>query len=426
MHLAIGGAKVTGQRPTRSLSTYLLLSSVVVLWAPALTSVGDLNLNFVLTIGMALFAFGLAAQGGLVASSDTKAFWTLVLTACALAGFSLISFAWAEQPFRVFRAAYGQIFGVVVLWLVTRTSDRRMVFDLRDMIVLGALVSSVFVTVGAYLPPLRSLLFSGDRTAGFFREANQFGIVLGMTFPMLVGFVFYRNLKPIFAVGLCVILYMGLAMAGSKTNLVLAALTGLGMVVATMLIRGTFVRKPHLAAITLIGVLGGSVIGYVALEAVNPRAHRVLMAFATKGEAKSIDDRQRIQAYSIEEGKTHPWGGTGAGQRTFAGRVTHSHNVFIDYFRSLGVPGLALVTAQVLGATLLALAGILSAVRARGTPESARILACGAAFSMLSYIAGNQMSDSFGPSTVPFFWLSTAMLFVARWHTAGPLRTRGR
>lgn len=348
-----------------------------------------------------------------VLQRDHLIFVGLTLVALALAAFSLTSYLWSADPFRVFRPMYGQAYGFVVLLAIARSNDRGLLSRAIDAIVIGALISAIIIVVAAYVKPLRSVLYSGDRTAGFFRDSNQLGIVLAMSFPIVLARATMTRRPLLSALLASGIMYLGLTMAGSKTNLVLACLTGSALVLMMLAVRKIFTRAPHIAAIMVIGMSVAAVGAYFGLEVLNPRAHRVLTAFAEGGAAPSLNDRAVIHEISIEDGMAHPWGGVGAGQRAVYGRLTHSHNVLIDYFRCLGVPGLALIMVEIALALWLAIKGLGFALRSTAS-DRGRIMSAALALSIISYIAANQMSDSFGPSTLPFMWIAIGLLFRLR------------
>lgn len=412
---------------TPTIVVLMMTCLVLMLWAPSVTSVGDLNLSFLLAGGLALFALPARGQGLQVAHFDLGAFAVLLVSGTLLAGFAMASFLWADQPFRVFRVVYGQAFGLIVLLLFARFRDGSLVEVTRNALVLGALCSAVLAILGSMIPAIGALLTGGgDRTAALFKQSNQLGIALSMTFPIVIGYISTRRGRLLPGVAACIVMYLGLAMSGSKTNLIIATVTGLSMVVCVLAIRKVFTRQPHVAVVILALALAGCVGGYFALEIINPRAHRLLVTFAVEGEAPSLMARDYVHASALDDGFAAPLTGVGAGQLALNGRYTHSHNVFLDSFRTLGVPGLAFVFCQLTAAVLLALSALAQVVRPPTQAAADRIVLTGFAFSVLSYIASNQMSDSFGPSTSPLFWLCLAGLVAVRARSTAAYQGQGR
>jgi hypothetical protein len=54
------------------------------------------------------------------------------------------------------------------------------------------------------------------------------------------------------------------------------------------------------------------------------------------------------------------------------------------------------------------------------------VMVLGTSVSVWNYLVANQMSDSFGPSTAPFFWLPLALLMVYRGMQRQPRAERAR
>ncbi|TIO48930.1 MAG: O-antigen ligase family protein, partial [Mesorhizobium sp.] len=109
---------------------------------------------------------------------------------------------------------------------------------------------------------------------------------------------------------------------------------------------------------------------FMMLQFLNPRAYKLLSLQLSGGEAHSIVSRQRLWSISIDLGLSHPFMGVGAGQ--WVGDIApHSHNLFIDYFRTLGVPGLALVVIMVLLVVGYLISAVLHTLVDRGRSEQA-------------------------------------------------------
>jgi len=76
-----------------------------------------------------------------------------------------------------------------------------------------------------------------------------------------------------------------------------------------------------------------------------------------------------------------------------------------------------LVTVIALLVTLYLANAVLHTLIGNDTGRSAtntNVMVLGASVSVWNYLVANQMSDSFGPSTAPFFWLPLALLMFYR------------
>jgi O-antigen ligase len=159
--------------------------------------------------------------------------------------------------------------------------------------------------------------------------------------------------------------------------------------------------------------------GFFALVTFNPRAVRILTQFFSEDdEVKSLLSRKAIWDFSFEQFYRYPFFGQGAGQMINLdfgdGPVPHSHNVIIDYMRMLGVPGLVVCLIFLMAAIIALSSTILLAYRARHADHTSRMMTVGLALGGLAYIAANMSSDSFGPSTSPFFWVVTYLALFMR------------
>jgi O-antigen ligase len=86
-------------------------------------------------------------------------------------------------------------------------------------------------------------------------------------------------------------------------------------------------------------------------------------------------------------------------------RYAHSHNIFIDYFRGMGVFALVASVALVMSAVARG-ANFMVATWHKGATDRAQdmviaALYCGATF----YLLANMLSDSMSPTTSFIFWM---------------------
>ena len=174
---------------------------------------------------------------------------------------------------------------------------------------------------------------------------------------------------------------------------------------------------------TALLVLGGALL----LSLFNPRALRIMLTFLSQdGEVASLVSRDQLWKYSFQQFLLDPVTGQGAGQpiNIFFREesVPHSHNVLLDYLRTLGAPGFLMMLTVLGTAATLSVATIFRALRATASARRHRVLCIGLAVGALSYIAANMSSDSMGPSTSPFFWLVLFLGLAARSLLARPAR----
>ncbi|MDX8442176.1 O-antigen ligase family protein [Mesorhizobium australafricanum] len=396
-------------------ATILLL--IVSIWFPGAARIGgtDGSLSFLLALFCAVVSVTCYGDIARRLHRTEAVLVTAVLTTAALIiVFSLLSMLYAGNPIRTFRAVFAQIFAFAIIPAVAAISARPKGSEAIDRIVtvmiIMSVVTSCLVSIG-----LGDARFA-DRSEGYFKHSNQLGIALSAGLPLVAAMLVASRRYRILLLGCLLVVLLGLVKSGSKTNFVVGV-AGLGVffgLYSVYLVRRRQAPVSILAGVAIAPVLLGT--SLLALRSLNPRAYELLSTQASGGETHSMISRSRLWSISIDLGLAHPFIGVGAGQ-TVGDIAPHSHNLFIDYFRTLGVPGVALITIIVVLVTAYLIGAVLSALSGDDASEESRktnVMVLGSAVAVLNYIVANQMSDSFGPSTAPFFWLPLALLMFYR------------
>jgi O-antigen ligase len=421
-HRVRGTARRASTKPLAATNPPLLFSLFTMLaFAPRYVSVNEVNVGAVLVLFM---AFTIVANWRSVAVIFRRSTPVSLLSISAiLVGlFALFSASYAAEPFRVLRVAYAQIIGpIILLYVFIGVRSGSAALRACWLLVVLAALSSCIAFAAFQMPSLGRIFFgASDRTAALFKQANQFGIVLSMVLPLSAALLLSMRGRLRLLAALCTLaIYLGLALSGSKANLMIATALAGGVLIMYLANQGHFTRNP-LLSFSLMGVaVAACLIGYNALDILNPRAKHLLDSFAGGEVIPSWAHREAIWDAAIATGLEHPLLGQGAGQLGLGG-VTHSHNVFLDAFRTLGVPGLAGVVLEV-GCVMVMLIPII----AHGFKGRLPLLPAATAAGCLAYIIANQSSDSFGPSTIPIFWIVLALtLVMAARPTAPPVAHR--
>lgn len=346
-----------------------------------------------------------------------------VVLACAgfLILWSMLSTFGAQSPIRAGRYLSTLVAAFAIYFLVRGTlTQGRLVFYV-DVVMVGLAVTSALSILAYEVAPLHRIIFADtDRAAGLFKNSNQFGMTISTTIPAIMGLILARRQRRGLRVACLLVMFLGLIASGSKTNLILAWISILAMFCGYSIVVHTGAKRIVLLALCLIGSVGVAGLGIVALNLLNPRALVIMTKFlSSDGEVDSLMTRSFLWAYSFDQFVTHPLLGQGAGQRIDifyrAADVSHSHNVLLDYMRTLGAPGLVGVSIMIGTMVVLCLMSIGQALGSKRTASSATRLIClGLSISSLTYILANMSSDSFGPSTSPFFWLFFYLAAAAR------------
>ncbi|MER9140268.1 O-antigen ligase family protein [Mesorhizobium sp. M0830] len=394
-----------------------VLLLIVSIWFPGATRIAgtDGSLSFLLALFCALVSVGAYAETARRLHRTEAALATAVLAISAfIMVLSLLSMLYADSPIRTMRAVFAQVFGFAIIPAVAAISTRPKGLVAIDRIVMAMIIMSVatscLVAIG-----LGDARFA-DRAEGYFKHSNQLGIALSAALPLVAAKLISSRTHRVLLLGCIIAVLLGLVKSGSKTNFVLGV-AGLGAFFG--IYSFYLVRRKQSPVAVIAGMVTAPILleaSLVALQYLNPRAYNLLALQLSGGEAHSVISRQRLWSISIDLGLSHPFMGVGAGQ--WVGDIApHSHNLFIDAFRTLGVPGVGLMSVMVLVVVTYVVSAVLSTLfdKDRGDHSTEiNVMVLGTSVSVFNYIAANQMSDSFGPSTAPFFWLPLALLIFYR------------
>jgi hypothetical protein len=396
------------------ISLLLLVGSI---WFPGATRIAgtDGSLSFLMALFCAVIS---VASYGEVAKRVHRSEATLAVALLTTAGLiiilSLLSMLYTGSPMRTMRAIFAQIFGFATIPAFAALSARPNGAETLDRIVSAMILMSL-ATAGLVILGLGGAKFA-DRAAGFFKHANQLGIAMSAALPLVAARLVTSRKHRLLLAACLVAVLLGLVKSGSKTNFVVGVI-GLGIFFVLYAIYLILRRQRPLAIIA--GVVTAPLLlhgALLALQALNPRAYRILTTQLSGGEADSMVARERLWSISIDLGLAHPFTGVGAGQ-PIGDIAPHSHNLFVEYFRTLGVPGVALITVMVLLVLICLINAVMAALIAKGRTTVAtdtNVMVLGTSVCVLNYLVANQMSDSFGPSTAPFFWIPLALLIAYR------------
>ncbi|MCR4267849.1 O-antigen ligase [Nitratireductor sp. ZSWI3] len=386
---------------------------VVSIWFPGATQISGTDGSLSFLLALLCTVIGVAVYGkaaGNLHRNDALFMLGLLAVAGLIVLLALLSMLYADNPLRTLRVVFAQIFGFALLPTIAALAMGPRGPAEIDGIV-SAFIGMGVVTACLVIAGLGDANFA-DRAAGYFKHANQLGIAMSAVLPLVAARLLLARRHRILLLGCTAAIVLGLVMSGSKTNFVVGTM---GLLVFFTLY-GVYLaarrRRPVALLAGLVAIPLTAQATLLTLQAFNPRAYRLLALQFSGGDAHSMVSREQLWAMSIELGLAHPFTGVGAGQ-PIGDIAPHSHNLFVEYFRTMGVPGAALIALMVfLVALYLAAAVLHTLFRGRERTETANVMLLGSAVSAWNYLLANQMSDSFGPSTAPFFWLPLALLVV--------------
>ncbi len=166
----------------------LLLVLITLLWFPEpLALPGGMSAATFVLVGSVLIACRSPRLAHRLDRSTKYAILALVSASAFILFWSTLSIFFAVDPVRAGRVLLTHLFGASILLLifVTFTPERgRQIVNL--MIAISALMSAV--TLAAYFDnSLYKVLFGDtDRSRGFFKHPNQFGMVLAVVAPVAI------------------------------------------------------------------------------------------------------------------------------------------------------------------------------------------------------------------------------------------------
>ncbi|WP_445503110.1 O-antigen ligase family protein [Microvirga sp. G4-2] len=405
------------------MTAYLCLgTTAVLLWFPEPLSLpGGMSLvTPLMTFGLFFAVRGVRSRTYRLLDVTAMRFATIALMCGAFVLlWSNLSIVSAPEPLRSGRVIVTHFSGAALLLLLYATFTVERARTLIGLTLVLAAFVSLLSLMAYFNNTLFAILFADrDRSNGFFKHSNQYGIVLSTVAPVGLALALSAR-KRLVWLALMGSTAFGFIAAGSKTNLLIfSASSSFLLLCAPLLERNTTMRVISFLRNLGLGV-GVATLGVVGLTTFNPRAVRILgQFFSDDDDVKSLLSRKELWDFSLDQFFNHPFFGQGTGQMIPIdygdGFISHSHNVIVDYMRMLGVPGLAVCLVLLLAAIFALCATIHLAYVARGARYDHRLMTMGLALGGLAYIGANMSSDSFGPSTSPFFWLVTYLALFMR------------
>lgn len=346
----------------------------------------------------------------------------IMICAVILLFLSVFSAFYAASPFRVGRVSVAMIAGISLFFLVVGTITRERALGLIFALVIPLAIVGGLSIGGLFISFLNEFLFwplGTDRTSGFFKNPNQYGIALSTVAPAAVALILVARKRQRLVAGIAfVLLLSGLLLSGSKTNLVIV---GVSLSLTYLLLTVAWAapkRRPGVLVRALLVTVCGLALLSLTLYLMNARHFELLAQFFTDGlENRTVTSRQIMWKTSLEIFRENPLSGIGAGTEVVfneslgGDEYEHSHNSLIDYARTLGAPGLVFL-AGIYTTAFWACGGTIIRALERPHRSADQIMGVTLALGSMNYLLANMMSDSFGPTTVPFFWLIFFLQFV--------------
>jgi O-antigen ligase len=327
-----------------------------------------------------------------------------------LAFWGFVSGLNGEDFIRAGRPIIGFGLAGITYFAMVRTVDPKKIDQAIYIFVAMGCLNAAISFIAPNIEFLRELIFGHrDRSEGLFKHPNQFAMVLTTIIPVVLAMALVDRKRQLAWAAALAMLMIGFIFAGSKFNT--------GVLLAASFLVGTaaaFTHPSGLRAVLLfVGMLVvGSVIAVIVWNLIliyNPRMGALLAQLASGEAITSMTGRYNIWRTSMAEFYADPLFGQGGGAMLAIDTrdidLTHSHNVILDVMRTMGVPGLVAIVVMVTALLGLALHQMRIALSHSKASRVERLKLFGLAIGLISYVAANMSSDSFGPSTTPIFWI---------------------
>lgn len=386
------------------------IAAFVPFWLPSALSIGDFSAAFFLPFALAGWGLWRARSTPAIASvlygSRGNGLWIEMLCVVVVLLLAWSSMLVSNEPHRAFRVILPMTFGICVLIALTAVAPRTARRLVYAMMISGVVVTAtglLMMSVGG----LRHLVASGYRFNGFFQNANQPALTIIVFWPAIVALFLTARATVVRALWLSAILVLAsaLIMTGTKTGL------GIAFASASIVYLYHSVRSGSLDR-SLLSVATGLILIAVSVPAsmwvlswANPVAFDKVNEIITGGVEgyQSIQSRKLVWDESIRVGMSRPLLGGGAGTMVLG--VTHSHNMILDYFRGMGLFGMFAAVALLVCSTARGISFFVSTLASGRNGRASDTIVLGLYLGALGFLVGNQISDSFSPSTAFAFWM---------------------
>lgn len=397
-------------RATSRWSSVAALAIFLPLWLPKPLLFGEFSMAFAVPFMVALWALAQPAwPGSLRRAMDGgpgRGLWLEAVCVGAIMVLAILSMLVSPEPLRALRVILPMSYSICALILLTRVPppmQYRLLYALLSSGAMALGVALVLTQTGWG----RGIVMRDYRFLGFFENPNQLGLMVVAIWPLAVALLLNARSTKVRLICMAMVLILASAVfiSGTKTALLLAFVSGALMWLYHGSRSGSLDRTLVTLAIILCAVVLAVPAMLWVLSWASPAFFRRVDAILTFGvwEFPSMKTRDSLWQESVRIGLAHPLLGAGAG--TWVLNRAHSHNMLLDYFRGMGVFALAAAVTLVLSAVSRACNFLLSTWHKGQTDRPSDMILAGLYVGAIFYLIGNQLSDSFSPTTAFPFWM---------------------
>lgn len=405
----------------------IAVAAFLPVWIPRLLMVGELSFSFAIPFVLAFWALTRLAWPGsfrrALRGRYGRGLWLEALSVGVVMLMAFLSMLVSPDPLRAFRVILPMTYAVCALILLSRMPSRLQRQTVFALLFSGVLVFGIAIGM-SQMGWGRSIVMRDYRFLAFFEKPNQLGVAVMAVWPLAIALLLNARtaILRLLCAFMVLVLITAIFMSGTKTAL------ALGFVSAALIWlyhgsrSGSLDKTLFKLSVILCGIALAAPATLWVLSWASPDFFRRVNSILSYGlwEFPSMQTRDIVWKESIRIGLDHPLLGEGAGTRVY--RYAHSHNMFLDYFRGMGVVGLAAAVALVLSAVSRGANFLLVTLPKGQVDRASDTIVAGMYLGAIFYLIGNQLSDSFSPTTAFLFWV----MYLGAYFTAPPLRSVSR
>lgn len=429
--LSVQSAAIGAPRPAGSsvwarnyLGILCAVAAFLPVWAPRPIMFGELSFAFAVPFMLAFWALTQPAWRGsfrrALRGRYGRGLWLEAFSVGVILLMAFASMLVSPEPLRAFRVILPMTYAVCTLILLSRISSRSQRQTVLALLFSATLVFAIAVGL-AQTGAGRLMVMRDYRFIAFFENPNQLGVAVLAVWPLAIALLLNARttIVRLFCALNVLILATAIVMSGTKTALALSFVAG----PLTWLYHGSRSGSLDKTLFKLSIIFCAVALAVPAtlwvLSWATPDFFRRVNSILTYGlwEFPSMKTRDIVWKDSIQVGLDHPLLGGGAGTQVY--HYAHSHNMFLDYFRGMGVFALAAAVVLVGSAVSRAANFLLSTLPKGEIDRAPDTIVAGLYLGATFYLIGNQLSDSFSPTTSFLFWV----MYFGAYLTAPPLRS---
>jgi hypothetical protein len=401
------------------------------MWMPGQLQVGNFSFAFALPFVLASWALlQPAAPGSLqhaLSGQHGRGLWLEALCAIVIATLAATTMLFSPEPLNAFRVILPMGYGICTLILLSRLSKPAVARAACAVLFSGVLTLALGLVL-AQTGWGHDNLMREYRFFGFFENANQLGIMLVAVWPFAVALLLSAHTKKarVVSAGIVLVLATSILMSGTKTALALSFASGALMWLYHSSRSGTLGATLTRVFVALCAIVVAAPALLWVLSWASPAFFARVNNILTNGvwAFPSMQARSEIWKISFQTGLAHPFLGVGAGSEVYG--YAHSHDMFLDYFRGMGVGALLAAVVLVLSAGFRGANFLIATWQKRDVDRAPDTIVAGLYMGAFFHLIANQLSDSFSPTTAFLFWMLYFSAFFMARPQAAPVRpTRG-